>query len=140
MLDIDDLVNLEYGSKVVGEILYYLSLGWHKANLNYAIDHLHPESMFNTRPLAITDMLKWNRIRANKNRLPNLQLLEGRANESKNDMRLADYYNDMNNEQQQKFLIQALIPKDVSLEIEDFEEFYDARKDLLIKKIKEILS
>ena len=135
---VDDLLNLEYGSKVVDEILYYLSLDWYKDNIKYATDHLHPRSKFDNKPLSI-DMTKWNQLRANKDRLPNLELLEGRANESKQDMRLVDYYNDMNCEQQQKFRTQALIPDDVSLEIDDFEEFYESRKKLLTQKITEML-
>jgi hypothetical protein len=37
--------------------------------------------------------------RSNRNRLPNLQLPEGRRNGSKNAMCLVDYYNGMNDEQ-----------------------------------------
>lgn len=136
----DDLLNLEYGSKVVTEALYYLSLDWRRKNGRYAVDHLHPESIFNTKPMAITDMTAWNRCRANKNRLPNLQLLEGRANDSKNDMRLVDYYNDMDEAQKAIFRKRGLIPENVSLEIENFEEFYDARKKLLAEKIRHILN
>ena len=74
-----------------------------------------------------------------RNRLPNLHLLEGRSNGSKNDMRLVDYYNDMNDEQKVEFCKQAMIPKDVSLEIEDFEIFYEKRKTILAEKIRELL-
>jgi len=71
--------------------------------------------------------------------MPNLQLLEGRSNGSKNSMRLTDYYNDMNEEQRAEFCKQAMIPDGVSLEIEHFEEFYNKRKDILAKKIKALL-
>jgi hypothetical protein len=69
----------------------------------------------------------WRKWRSNRNRLPNLQLLEGRSNGSKNAMRLVDFYNDMNDEQKAKFRKEALIPADVSLELENFEEFYEKR-------------
>lgn len=55
-------------------------------------------------------MEDWRRWRGNRNRLPNLQLLEGRSNGSKNAMRLVDYYNDMNEEQKAMFRKEALIP------------------------------
>lgn len=76
-----------------------------------------------------------------RNRLPNLHLLEGRSNGSKNDMRLVDYYNDMNEEQQIDFCKQSFIPNpnDVSLELENFEEFYEKRKAILTDKIKKLL-
>lgn len=54
-------------------------------------------------------------------------------------MRLVDYYNDMNDEQKAEFYKQSMIPQDVSLEIEDFEKFYEARKAILTEKIRGLL-
>jgi hypothetical protein len=54
-------------------------------------------------------------------------------------MRLADYYNDMNDVQKAEFIKQSLIPEGVSLELENFEEFYEARKAILTEKIRELL-
>ncbi|MGR5915689.1 hypothetical protein ACT7CS_02090 [Bacillus pacificus] len=45
----------------------------------------------------------------------------------------------MNDEQKAEFCKQAMIPKDVSLEIEDFEKFYEARKAILTERIRELL-
>ena len=78
-------------------------------------------------------------MRSNRNRLPNLHLLEGRSNGSKNDMSLQEYYDEMNNEQKQIFYKQALIPENTSLGFEFFEDFYNKRKEILSKKIKELL-
>ena len=50
-----------------------------------------------------------------------------------------DYYNDMNNGQKAEFCKQAMIPQGVSLEIEYFEEFYEARKVVLTERIRELL-
>ena len=136
---IEDILNLEKGSGIVSDVFYYLGLDWINKNYKYEQDHLHPESRFNeSKPFKITndDWKKWRSIR---NRLPNLHLLEGRTNGSKNDMRLIDYCNDMNNEQKELFYKQALIPRDVSLEFDDFEEFYEKRKQLLKEKIIELL-
>ena len=60
-------------------------------------------------------------------------------NGSKNAMRLVDYYNDMNDEQKAVFHKEALIPDGVSLELENFEEFYEKRKELLTAKIRQLL-
>lgn len=54
-------------------------------------------------------------------------------------MRLVDYYNDMNDEQKAKFCKEAFIPDGVSLELENFEEFYEKRKGLLTAKIRQLL-
>lgn len=136
---IEDLLNYEKGSRVAGEILYYLNLDWSNKNIKYEQDHLHPDDRFNQgKPISVSSA-DWNRWRGLRNRIPNLHLLEGRSNGSKSSMRLIDYYNDMNNEQQVNFYTQAMIPQNVTLEIEDFENFYNSRKKLLIKKIQDIL-
>lgn len=136
---IEDIVNSEKGGRVAGEALYYLSLDWTNRNFKYEQDHLHPYDRFDgSKPLTVS-MDDWRRWRGNRNRLPNLQLLEGRSNGSKNDMRLLDYYNDMNDEQKATFRKQAIIPDGVSLELDHFEEFYEKRKDILVQRIRELL-
>ncbi len=136
---IEDVLNTEKGSRVAGEVLYYMNLDWTNKNFKYEQDHLHPDNRFNgSKPIAVS-MEDWKRWRGMRNRLPNLHLLEGRSNGSKNDMRLVDYYNDMNDEQKAEFCKQAMIPQEVSLEIEDFEKFYDERKAILAERIRELL-
>ncbi len=136
---IEDIVNSEKGGRVAGEALYYLSLDWTNRNFKYEQDHLHPYDRFDgSKPLKVS-MEDWRRWRGNRNRLPNLQLLEGRSNGSKNDMRLVDYYNDMNDKQKATFRKQAIIPDGVSLELDSFEEFYDNRKAILVQRIRELL-
>lgn len=136
---VEDLLNLEKGSNDVNEILYYLGLDWINTNFRYEQDHLHPENRFSeSKPYNISAE-DWKKWRSMRNRLPNLQLLEGRSNGSKSDMRLIDYCNDMNEEQKENFYKQALIPRDVSLEFDNFEEFYEARKQLLKEKILNLL-
>lgn len=136
---IDDIVNSEKGSRVAGEALYFLSIDWINQTYKYEQDHLHPYERFDsTKPITVP-MDDWRRWRSNRNRLPNLQLLEGRSNGSKNAMRLVDYYNDMNDEQRARFCREALIPENVSLELENFEEFYQERKKILVTKIRQLL-
>ena len=136
---IEDILNAEKGSRVAGEALYYLSLDWTNKNFKYEQDHLHPFDRFDgSKPISVS-MEDWRRWRGNRNRLSNLQLLEGRSNGSKNDMRLVDYYNDMNDEQKAEFCKQAMIPEDVSFELEHFDEFYEKRKAILTEKIRELL-
>lgn len=136
---VDDIINSEKGSRVAGEALYFLGVDWINKNFKYEQDHLHPYDRFDsTKPISVS-MDDWRRWRGNRNRLPNLQLLEGRSNGSKNAMRLVDYYNDMNDEQKTEFRREAIIPDGVSLELENFEEFYENRKALLTARIRQLL-
>ena len=136
---IEDLLIAEKGSRVVGDILYFVSRNWLNKTFKYEIDHLHPYSRFDQSKPPTISIDKWKILRSNRNRLPNLHLLEGRSNGSKNDMSLQEYYDEMNNEQKQIFYKQALIPENTSLGFEFFEDFYNKRKEILSKKIKELL-
>ena len=136
---IEDVITAEKGSRIAGEALYYLSLEHINKGIKYEQDHLHPEDRFNeSKPLKVS-MEDWKRWRTMRNQLPNLHLLAGRPNASKGEMRLVDYYNDMTNEQQELFVKESLIPEVESLEIENFEKFFNARKGILTNKIKELL-
>ena len=136
---IEDILNEEKGSRVAGEALYFLSLDWRNNHFKYEQDHLHPFDRFDgNKPLQVS-MEDWRNWRGNRNRLANLHLLEGRSNASKSSMRLVDYYNDMNDNQKEEFKKQALIPEGVSLEIEDFNELYEKRKEILADEIRELL-
>lgn len=136
---VEDLLNLEKGNSIVSDVFYYLGLKWINRNFKYEQDHLHPESRFNeSRPFTLSPE-EWQKWRSMRNRLPNLQLLEGRSNGSKSNMRLIDYCNDMNDEQKEVFYRHAMIPRDVSLEFENFQEFYEARKQILKEKLLELL-
>lgn len=136
---IEDVLNSEKGSRVAGEVLYYLNLDWTNKNFKYEQDHLHPDTRFNeSKPVSVS-VEDWKTWRGMRNRLPNLHLLEGRSNGSKNALRLIDYYNDMNDMQKEEFHKQAMISQDMSLELEDFEKFYEARKTILVQRIRELL-
>lgn len=137
---IEDILNSEKGSRVAGEVLYYLSLDWFNENLSYEEDHLHPYDRFDDPKPTIVTFENWKEWRLLRNRLPNLQYFEGRENASKNSMSLMDYYNCKTDVQKEKFRRMAILPDDISLEIKDFGDFYEKRKELLKAKIKNLLS
>lgn len=131
---IEDILNAEKGSRVAGEALYYLSLDWINKNFKFEQDHLHSFDRFDcSKPISVS-MEDWRRWRSNRNRLPNLQLLEGRSNGSKNNMRLVDYYNDINDDQKAEFCKEAITSDGISLKLEHFDEFYEKRKAILTEK------
>lgn len=136
---IEDILNSEKGSRLAWEVLYFIGRNWIDKNTNYEQDHLHPESRFTeTKPFSIT-MEEWKKWYSNRNRLPNLQLLDENENKSKSNRRLIDYCNNMTNEQKQEFYNKSIIPQNVSLEFDNFQEFYEKRKQLLKEKIIELL-
>lgn len=69
-----------------------------------------------------------------RNTFANLQLLEGRENESKNDTPLVDWLKIPQNKENAKYL-----PTSISYELSNFEEFMEKRQALMSKALKEIL-
>ena len=66
--------------------------------------------------------------------MPNLQLLNGTLNESKNASPLSEWI-----VERMVDLDNQLIPKDVSLEVKDFKEFITKRKVLLKERLMAIV-
>lgn len=81
-----------------------------------------------------------------KDELPNLQLMEGLENESKNKTPFQDWLCGKDSKGNQnvsdinKFLTDNYIPTDISLEFKDFEVFFETRQEILKKKIEKELS
>ena len=107
--------------------LKYSQKGFHQ-------DHMHPYTGFEEGKIkdlvlpdgtVIDDDTKedWRRRR---NTLANLQLLEGRENESKNATPLVDWLKVTENSENAKYL-----PSDVSYELSNFEEFMEKRQELM---------
>lgn len=93
------------------------------ASSTYHQDHMHPASI-----------LKKTKFSDLRNRLANLQLLEDKENESKQDMSLEDWLKkDRVRRKNTKYL-----PK-CSYKIEDYEVFLEKRKELMKKELKKIL-
>ncbi|WP_278854224.1 DUF262 domain-containing protein [Gordonibacter pamelaeae] len=136
---IDDILDAEKGSGVAGEALYLLNREWSKSDITYHQDHLHPEDRFSESKPSGVSAEEWSEWRSWRNRLANLQLLEGRLNESKNDMSLLEYFNDMNDDQQAIFVKRAILPADVPLDIGHFGDFYKQRRALLEERILSML-
>lgn len=115
--------------------LKYSQKGFHQ-------DHMHPHTGFEEGKIknlvlpdgtVIDDDTKedWRRRR---NTLANLQLLEGRENESKNATPLVDWLKVTENSENAKYL-----PSEISYELSNFEEFMEKRQELMSKALKDIL-
>lgn len=102
----------------------------------YHIDHMHPQSRFKNGEIAkavgreeqfVNDPSIWNSIL-------NLQVLAGKINTSKNGKTLDKWAKDHSVNKEQLF-----VKNDTSLEEKDYLQFIEARKEILTKKIKELI-
>lgn len=97
-------------------------------------DHVHPYVGFENKSLKkkgfpMETIEKWQVLR---NKLPNLQLLQGAVNESKNDLPLVDWLKEPGN-------TIKYMPEGVSPDIKDFDTFYEKRKELMKAELKNVL-
>ena len=116
------LLTVLYPEKKLGHI------EWHQ-------DHVHPYAGFDTNKLkaaGITDKKTIGDWQYRRNTLPNLQLLEGKENESKNKTTLIEWCNQGNRV--------AYLDDDVSKDIKDFETFYERRKQKMLDELTRILN
>jgi uncharacterized protein with ParB-like and HNH nuclease domain len=113
------------------------------SQIEFHQDHIHPSSHFDYDTLKNAGLIEngthtWNDVYYKKDKLPNLQLLEGRENESKNASPFGEWF-ETNITYKEKYKQDNYIPIDVGLEFNLFHEFYEKRKELLKIKLKELL-
>ncbi|NUN66304.1 DUF262 domain-containing protein [Pseudanabaena biceps] len=105
-------------------------------NNDFHKDHIHPKNKFGE--LSVADKEKYGS--ATYDSILNLQMLDANENMEKQDKYLSTWVKDSLLAKQDRvlFLNSHLIP-DVSFEIEDFGAFIEARRVILIDKLKQIL-
>lgn len=115
-----------------------------RAQTSFHQDHIHPTALFNKSlkvSLNIDDAM-WNNIINEKDMLANLQLLEGKENLEKNGTPFIDWFkknvDNKGEDYKDKYLRINFIPN-TSFEINNFQNFYTERNELLKKRLKELL-
>ena len=100
--------------------------------MSFHQDHCHPFAGFEKKTIASLGLSEekiseWQRKR---NLLPNLQFLEGSENESKNKTPLKEWVEEGNDFQYH--------PEGISLELIDFDSFFEERRKLIRSKLIEV--
>mgnify|MGYP005857268895 FL=1 len=105
-------------------------------NNNFHKDHVHPSSTYKKLSEENKEKYGWYTF----NSIYNLQMLDANENMSKNDLTLQEWVEketDENNREQ--FLNLHIIP-DVDLSLDNYSEYHEKRKIILIEKLKTILN
>lgn len=102
------------------------------SQVNFHQDHCHPYAGFEHKSIKSLGLSSEKEAdwQMKRNLLPNLQFLEGSENESKNKTSLKDWVNNGNNFDYR--------PTEVSLELKDFDAFFEARRILIKKELFKI--
>lgn len=105
-------------------------------NNDFHKDHVHPASKFENLSEELKEKYGWRTY----NSIHNLQMLDANENMSKNDMDLEDWVDaQTKNIDRNDFLGKHLIPN-VGLGLNNFEEYVEKRKKILMVKLKKILN
>lgn len=145
--DVEEILDFKKGplTFMILSLLYpELKLGeikWHQ-------DHIHPQYIFERRRLIgylgdrglllDDDTIKeWSK---RSNTLVNLQLLTGKQNQEKSKTPLEEWINNKfdNQEQRDKYCEEQYIDIDAGFELENFDAYYNKRREKLKKKLMEI--
>lgn len=110
-------------------------------------DHIHPSSKFNGKNLSKIGLTEeeQNQWKSTKDCVPNLQLLEGRINASKNDTPFEEWLNGTNNEgppnvaDKQKFLSDNYIDDALDLSFASYMAMFTKRREKLSEELHRIL-
>ena len=141
--DIEEVLDYKKGaySFMVLSILYpNLKFG----QVKFHQDHIHPSSFFTDaklKTLSLTDkeIEEWQDL---KDKLPNLQLLEGKENESKNNTPFIDWINTVDSSGNRKindiikYKEDNYIDINENEDIKNFKQFFNSRKNILRDEIK----
>jgi hypothetical protein len=140
--EIEELADMKYGSRDLFGLLTLLFPFVDTRN-QFHIDHVFPTAVFHARKLKQMGLLEEEiaRLQDSKDRLPNLQLLQGPDNQSKNDEMpakwiAATYKKD---EDRQDYISRHMLDG-VMTDLSGFEAFSKGRRERLLERIKVVLN
>lgn len=127
----EQVMETQYNSRQAWVVLSLLYSHKTFENVEYDLDHCHPRASWTEA------VCPWNEY----NSVVNLQLLPANENRNKGDKPLEDWVSERVGRihiEREAFIHSQLIP-DVDLSVQNFREFYEARKKILIDELKKIL-
>ncbi len=141
--DIESILNMQYGKPKTFCALSLLYPGLNN-NFRYHQDHIHPKSMFNKKTLKANGVAEdqIDSFVSTFNTLPNLQLLQATENVEKNATPFKSWLESTYKDQssRESYLMQHYVKTTLSLELVDFIEFFQTRKDEIKNQLIKILS
>ena len=133
---IDDLLGTQKDNKYCFTILAMLYPNLDYKNNNFHKDHLHPDDRYD----ELSDELKEKYPYWMYNSIVNLQMLDANENESKGKIPLKNWVeNELKKTNNRKQFFDSHLIPDIDLKQSNFDEFYQKRKEILSKKLKDIL-
>ncbi|PZU82230.1 MAG: DUF262 domain-containing protein [Chryseobacterium sp.] len=105
-------------------------------NNNFLKDHIHPAFQYNDLSDLDKETLGWQTY----NSIYNLQMLDANENMSKNNKTLENWVTKETNEENRNQFLKAHLIPDINLDLENFSQFIEKRKEILMTKLRDILN
>jgi len=139
---IDGLLDTQYGSSNTYTLLALL-YPWLKFDQHFHIDHIYPRNMFkekNRMENSISEDI-WVEYQSLRDGLSNLQLLQGKVNQSKSDQDFETWLYNVEGDEPLTlgaYKTQHMIP-DVDLSFHNFPQFFEERTKIIKAKLQKLL-
>jgi hypothetical protein len=140
--EVEELADMKYGSRDLFGLLTLLFPFVDTRN-QFHIDHIFPSAVFHARKLKQVGLSEDEiaRLQDSKDRLPNLQLLQGPDNQSKNDQMPAEWITETyKKDEDRKDYISRHMLDGVMTDLSGFEAFFKSRRQRLIERIVVVLN
>jgi len=140
--EIEDLADRKYGSRDLFGLLT-LMFPFVDTKNQFHIDHVFPRTAFHAKKMKTLGFSaeESERLGELKERLSNLQLLEGPENQAKSGKMPAGWITEAYpDDTVRKDYIARHMLSGLSNDLHDFENFYDARRKSFLKRITEVLN
>jgi len=140
--EVEELADMKYGSRDLFGLLTML-FSFVDTRNQFHIDHVFPTAIFHARKLKQLGYSaeEIETLQDRKDRLPNLQLLQGQDNQSKNDQMPADWIaNTYKKPDDRKDYISRHLLDGVMVDLTGFNDFYQDRRTQLLEKISQVLN
>jgi len=140
--EIDNILYYQYAQAYTYSALAFIYPSLDFRN-RFHQDHIFPKKLFTRKKMAKRGISE-NELdfyMNNYNYLANLQLLEGVPNQEKSGKEFVDWINEKYpNEQDRKAYMEKHYIPDVDLSLENFKEFIEERKNLIVAAFKKLLT
>ena len=139
--EVEELADMQYGNRLTFALLSLL-FPFVTLRDNFHVDHIFPSARFTDRRLKDAGVAEDEIacFRERKDGLANLQLLQGAVNTEKNATMPAEWLSRTYKDDTSRRVYQELhLLGDVPDSITEFDTFYDARRERLKERIRELL-
>ena len=105
-------------------------------NNNFHKDHVHPASTYKKLSEENKEKYGWHTF----NSIYNLQMLDANENMSKNDLSLKEWVEKETNEDNKEQFLNLHIVPNIDFSLENFSEYIEKRKSILMERLKTLLN